>query len=142
MVSRLPSPLELLQISCSAVDEVSVGCLSSTDSTHTVLSRRHLAVYKALGSGDSWRPTRRRVFANSAVNCFSTQVDVTNVAAVFFQQIADQSAKTRVLSVIVGDPHELIETTLGQLLAEASARAFKRSIKQGGELGRGVFSDD
>jgi hypothetical protein len=38
---------------------------------------------------------------------------VTSLAAVFLQEIAEQSTKSRVLFVIVGDPHELIETTLG-----------------------------
>jgi len=88
----------------------------------------------------SWLPTRWRVFANSAINCFSKEIGVTSVAAVFFQQIAEQSAKTRVLSILGGDPHELIETALGQLLAEAKTRTFKRSIKQGVKLGRGVPS--
>ena len=60
---------------------------------------------------------------------------MASVVALFLQEIAEQSLKTRVLSVIVVDPHELIETTLGQLLAVANVRAFTRSIKEFVELG-------
>jgi hypothetical protein len=87
----------------------------------------------------SWLPTRRRIFANAAINCFTKEIGVDSVAAVFLQEIAEQSAKTRVLSILVGDPHELIETTLGQLLTEAKSRPFNRSIKEFVELGRGVL---
>jgi hypothetical protein len=77
----------------------------------------------------SWLPTRRRIFANAAINCSTKEIGVASGAAVFLQESAEQSAKTCVLSILVGDPNELIETTLGQLLAEANVRPFNRSIK-------------
>jgi hypothetical protein len=54
-------------------------------------------------------PTRRRVFPDASVDGFAQEVGVAGVAAVLLDQVAQQPAQARMLTLGRGHVHDLVE---------------------------------
>src|SRR6478735_3509513 len=83
-------------------------------------------------------PSRRWVLTHSPVDGLAEQVRVPGVAAILLDQIAQQPAQARMLTLGCGDVDELVESAASQRRVDPDTRPPDRVVPEGVQLLRRI----